>query len=292
MALPHPTRRAGNTPRGACQSGVALIAVLLLVAGLIAIATAVVTLSASQRRAAQRAFEADARREVLDSGLRVALAEISFGKVQGPFWHQRQPRIVSVGGKRVEVTLEREAGRIDLNTADEKYLVAALVTSGLTESEARTGASRIRDWIDADEKPGANDGAEREQYLEEGLKYEPRNAPMENIEEVRQVLGLRGLSDESIDAFTVYSQQLEPASSAAPQVVRDSLDWLAGVAGQGGVDAMGASTLSNSNEAVSYAGSVVRLRACVEGDGEAPCRTVVVRVTGSTRQPFQFLFWR
>ena len=134
MALPHRTRRGVGTPRRTRQRGVALVAVLLLVAGLIAIATAVVTLSASQRRAAQRAYEADARRELLDSGLRVALAEISFGKVEGPFWHPRQPRIVSVGGKRVEVTLEREAGRIDLNTADEKYLVAALVTSGLTES--------------------------------------------------------------------------------------------------------------------------------------------------------------
>ena len=279
-------------PRCSRQRGVALVAVLLLVAGLIAIATAVVTLSASQRRAAQRAYEADARREILDSAVRVALAEISFGKVEGPFWHPRQPRIVSVGGKRIEVTLEREAGRIDLNTADEKYLVAALVISGMTESQARTGASRIRDWIDADEKPGLKEGAERAEYLNGGLKYEPRNAPMESVDEVRQVMGLRGLSDEGLDAFTVYSQQLEPASAEAPQAARDSLAWLAGVAVLGGVNALPNPALPNANEAVSYAGSVVRLRACVEGEGDAPCRTIVVRVTGNTRQPFQVLLWR
>ena len=142
------------------ERGVALVAVLLLVAGLIAIVTAVVVLSASQRRTAERAYEADARREVLDGAIRVALAEISFGKLTGPFWHPRQPRIVSVAGKRVEVTLERESGRIDLNTTEEKYIVAGLVAAGLDEAAARQGAARIRDWIDADDSPG-KDGAER-----------------------------------------------------------------------------------------------------------------------------------
>jgi len=289
--LPRPDssrRRAGRQR----TRGVALIAVLLLVAGLIAIATAVVTLSVSQQRAAQRAFEADARREMLDGALRVALAEISFGKPEGPFWHPRQPRTVSVAGKRVEVTLERESGRIDLNTTDEKYLVAALVTSGMTESSARTGAARIRDWIDADDETSPNDGAEREEYRQAQMPYEPRNAPMENVEEVRQVMGLQGLNDVSLDAFTVYSQQLEPWAAEAPLTVRQSLDWLAGVAGQGGVNALPAPPLSEAMAVVSYAGSVIRLRACVESEGDAPCRTIITRVTGSARQPFQVLSWR
>jgi type II secretory pathway component PulK len=266
--------------------------VLLLVAGLIAIATAVVVLSVSQNRSAQRAYEADARREMLDSALRVALAEISFGKPEGPFWHPRQPRTVSVAGKRVEVILEREGGRIDLNTADDKYLVAALVASGLTEPAARTGAVRIRDWIDADDKPAPDEGAERNEYRHSNLPYEPRNAPMEAINEVRQVLGLGGLSDASLDAFTVYSQQLEPVASEAPPAVRAALDWLAASAGNGGVNAsVLPAQLPNANDPVSYAGSVVRLHACEEGKKEM-CRLVIVRVTGSNRQPWQFLEWR
>src|SRR5687767_6057038 len=119
-----PSHKAG-------QRGVALISVLLLVAGLIAVATAVVTLSASQRRAAQRAEEADARKAVLDAALRIALAEIAFPRIDGPYWYPRQPRVLTVAGQKVEVTLEREVGRIDLNTADEKFLVAALVISGV-----------------------------------------------------------------------------------------------------------------------------------------------------------------
>jgi general secretion pathway protein K len=292
MALPRRSSRRQPARNGARHRGVALVAVLLLVAGLIAIATAVVTLSASQRRVAQRAYAADARREVLDAGIRVALAEISFGKAEGPFWHPRQPRIVKVAGRRVEVTLERENGRIDLNTADEKYLVAGLAAAGMSVTAARTGAARICDWIDPDDQPQPREGAEREQYRAAGLAYEPRNGPMESVEEVRQIMGLRALSDASLDAFTVYSQQTEPAPAEAPQIVRDALAWLLSSAGDGGVSTLPAPGLASATEAVSYAGSVIRLRACVENEADAPCRTNVVRVTGSARQPILVLSWR
>jgi type II secretory pathway component PulK len=292
MALLRLTSHRARARSGTRDRGVALVAVLLLVAGLIAIATAVVTLSASQRRAAQRAYEADMRREMLDGALRVALAEISFGKVQGPFWHPRQPRIVKVAGERVEVTLERESGRIDLNTADEKYLVAALVVSGMAESEARTGAARIRDWIDADDK-SAEHGAEIDDYRKAGLDHGPRNGQMESVDEVRQVLGMRDLSDANLDAFTVYSQQIEPAAAEAPQVVRDALQWIATSAGEGGSNAPPPlPALPDADQPVSYAGSVVRLRACIEGRAAEPCRVTVQRVTGSARAPFQVLLWR
>jgi general secretion pathway protein K len=263
--------------------GVALVAVLLLVAGLIAIATAVVALTVSQRRAAQRSHEAEARRERLDGALRVALAEIAFGKPEGPYWHPRVPRMVEVGGQRVEVTLERDSGRVDLNTAEEKYLVAGLIAAARTEVEAHTGAARIRDWIDADDEATAREGAERQEYQRAGRSYEPRNGPMETAEEVRQVLGLEALSDAALDVFTVYSQQREPALSYASAELRAAL----------GGDAASAiaSQLPNPGDPVSYAGSVIRLRAC-EPSRQDYCRVAVVRVTGSSRQPWQTLWWR
>jgi general secretion pathway protein K len=264
--------------------GVALVAVLLLVAGLVAIATAVVALTVSQRRAAQRSHEAEARRERLDGALRVALAEIAFGKAEGPYWHPRVPRIVEVGGQRVEVSLERESGRIDLNMADEKYLVAGLVAAGRTEGEARTGAVRIRDWIDADDEPTGREGAERDDYRRAGRSYEPRNGSMETLEEVRQVLGLEGLSDAALDVFTVYSQQREPAMSEASAELRVALG------GVGSIPAI-AIQLPNPADPVSYAGSVIRLQACEGGKTEG-CRIAVVRVTGSSRQPWQILRWQ
>lgn len=272
--------------------GVALVAVLLLVAGLIAIATAVVTVSVSQQRAAQRAHEADVRRETLDGALRVAMAEIAYGKPSGPFWHPRVPRVVIVGGKRVEVSLERESGRIDLNTADERFLVAGLIAAGKSEAQARIGAVRIRDWIDADDKPAPNGGAERVEYGRAKLPYEPRNAPMESIDEVRQVLDLHDLSESDLDAFTVYSQQHEPMFSEAPSAARAAFDWLAAAAGNGGVNAaVLPAQLPNAGDPASYAGSVIRLRACEE-NRETACRLIIVRVTGSARQPWLVLSWR
>jgi general secretion pathway protein K len=262
-----------------------LVTVLLLVAGLVVTATALVTLSVSRQRAAARIQESEARREALDGALRVALAEIAFGKAEGPFWHPRVPRTVTVGARRVEVTLERESGRIDLNTADARYIAAALIAAGLKEPNARAGAARIRDWIDDDDSPDGRDGAEREQYRRAGLPYGPRNGPMEAVDETRQVMGLGELSDDALDAFTVYSQQKEPFASEAPPAVRRALQLL-----DEGVAVMPAA-LPNANDPVSYAGSVIRLRACVEGVSEG-CRSVVVRVTGSKREPWQTMSWR
>lgn len=284
--------RRARTERHRRSRGVALVAVLLLVAGLIAVATAVVTLSVNHRRAAQRAAEAESRRELLDGAIRVALAEIAGGKPEGPYWLPRQPRMVKVADALVEVTLEREGGRIDLNTADPKYLVAALVVMGRSEAEARAGAVRIRDWIDADDVAGPGGGAERREYQAAKLQYEPRNGPFESVGELRQVLGLHDLTDAQLDAFTVYSQQAEPFAAEAPQIVRDALAWLAGTAGQGGAETVPPAPPASSLGPVSYAGSVIRLRACNSRERAAPCRTTVQRVTGSSRQPFQVFAWR
>jgi type II secretory pathway component PulK len=277
---PESSRAAGKVR----ARGVALVAVLLLVAGLVAIATALVALSLSQRRAAHALHEAEVRREAIDGALRVALAEIAFGKASGPFWHPRMPRTVVVGGKRVEVMLERESGRIDLNTADQKYIVAGLEAAGLSETDARTGALRIQDWIDPDDAPSGPDGAEREAYRRAGTAYGPRNGPLEAVDEVRQVRGLGALSDELLDAFTVYSQQKEPFAAEALEATRKALSVL-------GMTSALPSAPPDANEPVSYAGSVIRLHACEEGQKDS-CRVVVVRVTGSNRTPWLMMMWR
>ena len=132
------------------------------------------------------------REDQREPAKRVALVEISFGKPEGPFWHPRQPRIVNVAGKRVEEILEREGGRIDLNTADEKYLVAAPVTSGLTGAAARTGAARIRDWIDADDKPAPGEGAERSEYRPRNCRANRATRPWKPSTRCVRCSGSRG----------------------------------------------------------------------------------------------------
>jgi hypothetical protein len=78
-------------------------------------------------------------------------------------------------------------------------LIAGLVTAGRREVEAHTGSTRIRYWIDADDQATDREGAERQEYLRAGRSYEPRNGPMEAVEEVRQVLELEGLSDATLE---------------------------------------------------------------------------------------------
>jgi general secretion pathway protein K len=269
---------------------VALVAVLLLVAGLIAIATAVVTLSAAHRRSAQRSEESEQRRVTLDSALRIAVAEIAYPKPGGPFWLPRQARTLPIGDSRVQVTLERESGRIDLNSAEEKYLVAALAEAGLDDAASKNGAARILDWIDSDDevRPG---GAEAGEYQAAGLPHEPRNSPMETVEEVRQVIGLHSLRDETLSVFTVYSQMREPSRADAPQPVQQVIEWLDRAAAIGGQNSPPAAVASVEAGAVSYVGSVVRIRACVT-EVRPHCRETVLRLTGNESRPVLYLAWR
>jgi general secretion pathway protein K len=264
----------------------------MLVAGLVAIATAVVTTSANQRRLAQRSYEADARRELLDSALRVALVELASPSQSGPYWHPRQPRSVHIAGSTIEVSFERESGRIDLNTADSRFLIAAFVAMGEPEEQARANAARVRDWVDADETVSEAGGAERDEYRAAELPYEPRNGPFETVEELRQVVGLSEITDHQLETFTVYAQQREPAAVEAPPQVRNALMWLAKVAGEGGLNAaLEPSSQLEITQPASYAGEVLRLRACLKDEGQTHCRTTIQRLTGNSKNPFQTFAW-
>jgi len=268
--------------------GFALITVLLLIVGLTAIATTLALLSVNQRLGAQGGAALDTRREALDGALRVALLEMSVPKPKGPWWHVGSPRVLAMGKQRVEVSVQREAGRIDLNTAREELLVAWLAVRGMPEPEARAGVARLRDWTDSDDDRRP-DGAERGEYRAAALGYAPRNGPLETVEELRQIIGFAQLDDAALDAVTVYSQQLEPSPNDMPEAVATAVRWLN--KGQGAAPALPQAAAAPVNDPVSYDGQVVRLKACIQKHPEA-CRTAIARITGSRLRPVLVLKWR
>lgn len=268
--------------------GFALITVLLLVVGLTAIATILVMLSVNQRQGAHGAMTVETRREALDGALRVALIELSSPRPKGPWWRVGAPHAVEIGKQRIEVTLQREAGRIDLNTAREEFLVGWLAARGMSEAEARAAAAKIRDWTDADDDMRA-DGAERGEYRAAGSSYAPRNGPLESVEELRQVIGFSQIDAQALDAVTVYSQQLEPSAADMPEGAAAAVRWLSRQAGQGNAAPPQAPPASQ-NGPVSYDGQVVRLKACVAQTPDT-CRMLIARITGSRLQPVLVLKW-
>jgi len=275
-------------------SGVALIAVLWCLALLTVLATAVTALSVSHRRAAQRYGESVVLDARADSALRVAVLRIVAPKGPGGSDAARADLHVDLPDGEAEVWIEREDGRIDLNTADENLIYAFFAANGWELKAARAMAARIADWKDADDEAREN-GAEAAAYLAAGLPYGPRNGPFEVTDELRQVLGAHDLNAELLGAFTVYSHSAVPRASNAPAPVKRALKfadehqlgehrWLPAS------ESIVASGVND--DAHTFVGEVVRLRACTKSAVGQRCRLLVARLTGSRQRPLQIYIWK
>lgn len=282
--LPLRNRRHAEQSRG-----VALIAVLWLLALLTLLATSAVALSTSHRRAVQRltqSVELDAR---ADSAIRVTLLRIMAPSTP----NERVPagvlQRVDVPGGAVDVTVERDLGLIDINTASPSLIFAVFAASGVAEEQAHSLADRIEDWKDTDDTTRER-GAERREYAAAGLRYTPRNGPFESVQEVRQVLGAADIDESLIGAFTVYSHADAPLEIAAPETVKRAL----AVADERQLDGhrWKADATPASGEAPTLIGEVLRVRACVSARTFERCRLAIVRLTGSTSTPMQVFAWQ
>jgi general secretion pathway protein K len=286
-----PTMSLNSKPR---DQGLALIAVLWIIALLTILATTAVTLSLTHRRSTESYLQSLQADSMADSAIRLALIALMAPPDRGPPWPIGQSRTVSVFDSSVEVTLERETGRIDLNTADPDLLFAFFAANGWPESQAHAMVARITDWKDADDDTGLG-GAESPEYRAAGLSYGPRNAPFESVDELRQVLGGDHIDPDLLDSLTVFTHSPGCSSSAATPAVKRALTW-ADERRLGGHRWLNDSTSPVSsaigNSATSLSGELLRARACLTLQHYSHCRLAVVRLTGSLVKPFQVFAWQ
>ncbi len=108
---------------------------------------------------------------------------------------------------KVRIRLLSEAGKVDLNRADPTVL-QELMAHAPVEVELQTKlANAIVDWRDEDDLVQI-DGAEKTEYKEAGLSYQPRNKPFQSIEELQLVLGMNEQVFKWIENLvTVNSEQ-------------------------------------------------------------------------------------
>jgi len=90
---------------------------------------------------------------------------------------------------KVRVQLLSEAGKVDINSADQVLLQGLMLHAPVEEKLQTKLVNAILDWRDADDLVRI-DGAEKEEYKEAGLSYRPRNKPFQSIEELQLVLGM------------------------------------------------------------------------------------------------------
>lgn len=209
-------------------TGAALILVLWLVAAL-----SLVVLAGAQgvRQQAQRAtldLERLRTESVLDAAIQVVAQRLLVDKGQGS-----QYRILrlALGSSDVWVEITPSGGLVDVNVASDALLQALFQRAGgLTSGEAAILSSRVRDYIDPDDAPGGVGGAEAAQYRAAGWPTLPRNAALEDLSELKFVLGMTpGLYEIIAPHLGINGQQRIEIDSAPPALI----DALTGQQGLG-----------------------------------------------------------
>ncbi len=121
----------------------------------------------------------------------------------------------------VRVRLLSEAGKIDINKADQILLQGLMKRAPVDEEQQIRIVDAILDWRDEDDLVHIN-GAEKKEYQDAGLSFKPRNKPFQSVEELQLVMGMDASVFQWIEPLvTTYSgQQQVDLRYAATEVLQ------------------------------------------------------------------------
>ena len=207
--------------------GAALLLVLWLVAMLAALVGAFALIAQMEHLQGQVLFRGVVARQAARAGLEYALERLA----------SQDPRIVWIPdgrayawryrGAALELRVVDEHGKVDLNLADAALLSGLLQATGSERRAADAIAAAILDWRDPDPLTQPAGGGEDPQYEAADLPYGAKDAPFEDVSELRQVLGVdRTLFAAVAPYLTVHSgrPRPDPAYAQGPVLVALGLD--------------------------------------------------------------------
>jgi general secretion pathway protein K len=135
---------------------------------------------------------------------------------------------IDMANAKLRIRLLSETGKINLNNVEQSLLqnlmnYAPNGNNVQLPSATIDRSAAILDWIDSDDLARVN-GAEKQQYQDAGLNYQPRNRPFQTLEELQMVLGMDAVTLNWLEPLvTVYSNHtqvdLQLASKEVLQVM-------------------------------------------------------------------------
>lgn len=192
------------------------------------------------------------------------------------------PFAVNFAGHPAYVTVQDEAGKIDLNMAQGEVLHRLLTSVGVDVEIADALVDKILDWREPGDVKRLN-GAKADDYQRAGLPYGPRDGPFESVAELQLVMGMTPqLYQRLAPALTVYSQTPWVDPELAPRPV---LLALLGNAAAG-------NTARTAPSIGVRLGHVFTITAETVGDGAMRVtKTAIIRLTGTQASPFWVYRW-
>ncbi|MDH3762262.1 MAG: general secretion pathway protein GspK [Gammaproteobacteria bacterium] len=90
----------------------------------------------------------------------------------------------------IDIEISPEAGKTNINTADESELRASFIDAGFDLESARLLSARVIDWRDADSDPQAHGGMEDADYHAGNKAYGARDSRIEDLSELLLVANI------------------------------------------------------------------------------------------------------
>ncbi len=275
------------------QQGIALIAVLWVIAFLTIIASTIAYQSRSSLQMTKNRIDSLKVKQAAEGAILLTIANLinsngGSGIVPGQAVTQ-----IAVGDVQVAVALHDESGKIDLNTAPADILRALFLEVGLGEDDSANIANAILDWRDVDDLVRVG-GAEDAYYLAARVGYESRDEDFRRIEELSLVYGMTPELYSAIFPYiTIHTQDYGINLQAASPLVRRAVENAArSEEGSSAID--DEEPLSDEEEFSSLSGGyiyTVQARA-KNVNGVQKTYSAVVRLDrGNTFEPFTILKW-
>jgi len=122
-------------------------------------------------------------------------------------------------GKKIRILIADESGKISINYVDKQQLQQLLGFVQVEDAIADSLSDAIIDWRDKDDEMAAN-GAEKQQYIDAGFKYLPRNDLFNSVEELQMVMGMiPEIYQQLENMISVYTKKPEINSATASRAV-------------------------------------------------------------------------
>ncbi len=172
------------------QRGAALLLViwwLLLLTGLVAAFAFTARIEALQDSALRHRVGGQLAAE---AGLEVAALKLGNPDPSYRWLPDGRPYTFAYGGYQIEVRVQDETGKVDLNAADAGLLANLLTAVGVEADRAQRLGGAIQDWRDPDSLLAVGGGAEDRDYAAAGLPYGAKDQVFNTVSELRQVLGM------------------------------------------------------------------------------------------------------
>ncbi|WP_020226492.1 general secretion pathway protein GspK [Acidovorax sp. MR-S7] len=254
------------------KRGTALVLVLWLVAAL----SLLVLVSASSIRQQTQRVSVDLERLrmelALDTALQLGVQKLMADRSAAGLYRRQR---LQLDENTIQIEIIPASGLVDVNVASDALLQALLERAGgMTSGEAVIMTARIRDYIDPDSEPGGVGGAEAPQYRAAGKPTGPKNGGLDDLSELRMVLGMTPELYEIISPYLAINGQSRIQIDAAPPSLIDVLS------GQQGLGERIHSSPPESRESELMAGpaaeffsvgqsgaGAVRMRVSIQADG-------------------------